>query len=290
LIDLHAHTDQSDGSDSPEALIDAACALNLEALAITDHDTLAGYDIAAPLARARGLDLVCGVEISTRLEARFSPSGARRPSAHLLAYFATGEAPPSFRQWLEQWQHARRERNARLVDKLNSLGIEIQLAEAEEVGRNLTGRPHFAQVLVRKGYASGIQDAFDRYLADGAQASVAREEPGLFEAIEVVRQHGGIASLAHPMRLPMAANPTALESLLLEAKRYGLQAIEVHYSDHAQPAIAMLDGLAARLGLLPTGGSDYHGANKPGIALGVGRGGLCTPRTILDGLRAVAAV
>lgn len=290
MIDLHSHTDQSDGTDSPAELVALARGRNLEALAITDHDTLAGYDLAAPVARECGLDLVCGVEVSTRLDAPLPESAPakRRSSIHLLAYFPVAAPPPEFRDWLLRWQKARRERNLRLIARLNALGVAIELAEVEALGRFMTGRPHFARILVRKGHAQTIQDAFDRYLADGAQASVERDEPGLFEAITAVREMGGIPSLAHPMRLPEAASPVALEQLVRRACGHGLSGIEVYYSDHTPGQTEQLAGLADKLGLAATGGSDYHGDNKPGIRLGNGRGPLRVEKRILDRLRAAA--
>jgi len=287
VIDLHTHTDQSDGTDSPAELVDLARGRNLEALAITDHDTLAGYDLAAPAAAACGLDLVCGVEVSTRLGAP-PPPGARRSSIHLLAYFPVAAPSREFRDWLLKWQRARRERNLRLIARLNALGVEIALEEVEAIGKYMTGRPHFARILVQKGHAGSIQDAFNRYLADGAQASVERDEPELFEAIAAVREMGGIPSLAHPMRLPEAASPSALEELVRRARGHGLGGIEVYYTDHTAAHTELLAGIASKLGLVATGGSDYHGENKPGIFLGSGRGPLKIEKRVLDRLRAAA--
>ncbi|HVV72564.1 MAG TPA: PHP domain-containing protein, partial [Verrucomicrobiae bacterium] len=149
MIDLHSHTDQSDGTDSPAQLVHRAAAIGLEVLGITDHDTLAGHDLAAPVAAEVGLELVCGVELSTRPERR--PGEKRPPSVHLLAYFLNAPPPAGFRDWLLQQQASRRRRNLDLVARLNSLGIDITLEEVQALGRHLTGRPHFARILLKKG-------------------------------------------------------------------------------------------------------------------------------------------
>src|SRR5689334_9453001 len=148
MIDLHTHTDQSDGTASPAALVEQAMSLRLEALAVTDHDTLAGYDLAAPLAAKAGLELVCGIELSTRLEKK--SDGPRLPSVHLLAYFPDRPPSPEFRAWLYRHQESRRQRNRDLIAKLQSFGLDITLEEVQVLGHNLTGRPHFAKILLKK--------------------------------------------------------------------------------------------------------------------------------------------
>jgi hypothetical protein len=284
LIDLHSHTDQSDGSSSPADLIQEALDLNLEALGVTDHDTLAGYDIAEPIARERGLELVCGIELSTRLE---DPSSTKRPpSVHLLGYFARNAPTQGFRDWLINWQDSRRERNRKLIKRLNELGVAIELEEVQKIGRNLTGRPHFAKVLIAKGYVRTTQEAFDKYLAENASAGVEREECSLIDGIRMVREAGGTPVLAHPYRLPMARDEARMSALLEDLIDEGLQGIEVFYSEHSPEDRDLYMRLAARLNLIPTGGSDYHGSNKPGIHLGTGKGNnLNLPYSVLENLR-----
>jgi hypothetical protein len=285
MIDLHSHTDQSDGSSTPAGLVRAAVSLGLEALAVTDHDTLAGYDLAAPEAERAGLELVCGIELSTRPEQR--PGEPRPSSVHLLGYFPNQPPSPEFRVWLRRHQESRRQRNIALIAKLQSLGVEITLEEVQAIGRNLTGRPHFARVLIQKGYVSTRQEAFDLYLADNAQASVERDEPALTEGIERVRSGGGIPSLAHPVRLPRA-DRSALEELLPPLIDAGLQAIEVYHSEHSPKDTALYLELARRFRLMATGGSDFHGENKPSIALGTGRNhNLEIPYLLLEQMRAL---
>lgn len=284
MIDLHSHTDQSDGSSSPSDLIQEALNLKLEALGITDHDTLAGYDLAVPIAREKKLELICGIELSTRLEQ--ADTTTRAPSVHLLGYFVRTAPTVTFRDWLVNWQNSRRERNLKLIKRLNDLGVDIKLEEVQQIGRNLTGRPHFAKVLVAKGYVKTTQEAFDKYLAETASAGVEREECSLIEGIRMVREAGGTPVLAHPYRLPGGREEAPMSSVLEKLVDQGLQGIEVFYSEHSEADRELYLKLATRYRLIPTGGSDYHGKYKPGIELGTGRDhNLALPYSLLEGLR-----
>jgi predicted metal-dependent phosphoesterase TrpH len=286
MIDLHTHTDRSDGSVPPAQLVRDALALGLEALGITDHDTLDGCDMAAPVAAEAGLELVCGIELSTRPE-RLA-DGSRPPSVHLLGYFLRQPPSPEFRHWIRSHQESRRQRNRDLIAKLQALGVDISLEEVQDLGRNLTGRPHFAKVLLRKGYVATHQEAFDRYLADNAQASVEREEPNLVDAVRHIREGGGMPSLAHPVRLPNR-DRVSLQALLPALIDAGLQALEVYHAEHSPENTALYKELAAHFQLAETGGSDFHGNNKPAIHLGTGKNGnLDLPYSLLENMRSYA--
>lgn len=275
MVDLHTHTDVSDGTDSPEELIRKAVAMGLEALAITDHDTLHGYELARPVARAAGLDLVCGIELSTK---------QRGKTVHLLGYFLRTEPAAAFTNWLADLQEKRRDRNARLVDRLQQVGIDITLDEVQALGKHMAGRPHFARILVRKGYAKTSQDAFDRYIAEEGAAFVEREEVPLTEAIQRVRDAGGLAVMAHPVRLNRRVAAEE-EEWIREAVEAGMGGLEVQHSDHDAAERERYAGLAAKYGLAMTGGSDYHGGNKTGVALGTGRANVDVPLAWLNALR-----
>ena len=284
MIDLHSHTDQSDGSSSPAALVQEALDLKLDALGVTDHDTLAGYDLAEPVARQKGLEIVCGIELSTRLE---EPGATKRPpSVHLLGYFAKTPPTDAFREWLINWQNSRRARNLKLIKKLNDLGVDIQLEEVQKIGRNLTGRPHFAKVLIAKGYVQTTQEAFDKYLAENASAGVEREECSLTEGIDKVNEAGGVPVLAHPYRMTQGKDEQRMSDMLEMLVEHGLKGIEVYYSEHTAQDRALYLKMAEKFGLIVTGGSDYHGTNKPGILLGTGRDhNLNVPYSVLESLR-----
>jgi 3',5'-nucleoside bisphosphate phosphatase len=277
LIDLHSHTTESDGTFTPAELIEAATAARLEALAITDHDTFAGYDAAVPLAAAAGLELICGIELSVKWQGH---------TVHLLAYFLNGGAPEAFRQWVSAMLDSREDRNRRLESALQAHGVDITLEEVHRRAGPLAGRPHFAALLIEKGYATSIQHAFDAYLGENAPFYVSRDEPNFTEAARQVRQHGGISSVAHPGRTWTRREAAAEHIGAMRSS--GLHAIEVWHSDHSPEDMRFYESLAVDHGLGVTGGSDFHGANKPTIALGTGREGrLNVPRDVLDRLQQI---
>jgi hypothetical protein len=271
LIDLHSHTNESDGSCSPAELIDLATRAGVGVLGITDHDTFAGYDQSVSLARQAGVEIVCGIELSTKLHGR---------SVHLLGYFSGNHGLADFRQWVLNLQASRRERNGRLAARLRELGFDIRVEDAEALGRGMTGRPHFARIMVEKGYVANYRQAFDEYLDESAKGYVNRREPAFAEGAERIRAAGGVASLAHPVRI--AGDVAALLPELCSA---GLNAIEAYHSDHTAAETEHYLELARRFGLKVTGGSDFHGSFKPEAMLGTGRNGnLNVPREVFDSL------
>ncbi len=280
MIDLHSHTNESDGTCTPAELVNLAVETGLDALGITDHDTFTGYEQALPLARERGLDLVCGIELSTR-----APFGRGERTVHMLAYFLHSEPSESFRSWVASLLASRRERNIRLIRSLNSHGVDISLGEVETMGRTLTGRPHFARVLMNKGYAKSSEEAFRRYLSESAPSFVERDSPAIDEAIREVEAGGGISVMAHPARLGFRRHDEE-EQFIGGLAAVGLRGIEVWHSDHHEADTRRFLGYADRYGLLRTGGSDFHGGNKPGLLLGTGRNGnVRVPADVLATLR-----
>ncbi len=286
LIDLHTHTNESDGSYTPKELVWAALDAGLEAVAISDHDTFAGYDQVATLARVHGLDLVCGIELSTRMAV--SPTNTK--NVHLLGYFL--HEPPSFefREWLLEIQTARRQRNQQLVDRLREQEVDIHLPEVEALGCSLTGRPHFARLLVQKGYAEDTDQAFRKYLAESAPTFVERDSPHLALAIQQIIAGGGVPVVAHPIRLGVRDFDRE-ESLIAQMRDMGLGGIEAYHSDHNPHDISRYLALAQKYDLPVSGGSDFHGSAKPRISLGTGYDrNLNIPREVLDRLRKSSTV
>ncbi len=281
MIDLHTHTNESDGSYTPAELIDHAVALKLEALAISDHDTFAGYDRAIRPAADAGLDLVCAIELGAR------STGPPRRTVHLLGYFLHKPPSSEFRAWLDELLASRRERNLRLIGKLQSMGVEIALKDVEGIGRTLTGRPHFARVLVHKGYAANSEEAFRKYLGESASAFVERQQPDASMGIQQILAGGGLPVLAHPGRLNIR-DPEIEQHLISGLKDAGLRGIEVFHSDHQRSEVERYDRLAKKYGLAMSGGSDFHGDAKPRISLGTGvDGNVNVPKSILEKLRQV---
>jgi predicted metal-dependent phosphoesterase TrpH len=275
MIDLHTHTDQSDGTLSPRELVEEAARVGLDALAITDHDTFAGYDQAVEHAAPASIELICGVELSTKYRGR---------SVHLLAYFLKQEPTREFRKWVSTLEGSRNRRNLELLEKLRERGVDISIEEVSRRAGKIVGRPHFAAAIVEKGYASSVQDAFDQYLDESAACFVVRDEPALEAANARILASGGLPVLPHPGRV--AATPGVLEEEVTQMRDTGLRGIEVYHSDHSPSDRAFYAELAGRLGLAATGGSDFHGAAKPRIALGTGiDGNLHVPNSVLDKLR-----
>lgn len=286
LIDLHSHTDESDGSLTPDELVQLAKRNGLRALAITDHDTFTGYEKALEPARSCGLDLVRGIELNSRLHLN---DDTDPHYVHMLAYFPDGRISEGFDTWLTTQRDDRHSRNRRLAEVLQERGVDVTLGEVEARGRSLTGRPHFARLLVEKGYARDSEDAFDRYLGEQAPSYVQRESKTSEEVISAVLEGGGIPVVAHPIRIGLA--PDTERSVLLRLKQAGLVGLEVVHSEHSAEAQERYLALARKLGLLPTGGSDFHGTVKPDIELGRGfRGNVRVPAEFLDGLRAVRTI
>ncbi len=280
MIDLHIHTTESDGTWTPGQVVDEAKRQGLDAIAITDHDNFEGYDQAKPLASAAAVTLICGIEVSTKL---MLPGRPKPKSVHLLGYFFKGPSD-DFRQWIVEQQQARHERNIELVAKLQSFDVDITLGEVRAMGRSMAGRPHFARILVDKGYVSSIQEAFDVYLDEKGKAYVEKHDPTLAEGIRRVRDGGGVTSLAHPCRLGRFGQQE--EDLIRQMAKMGVQAIEAYHSDHNDRQQERYQMLGRQYDLGITGGSDFHGDNKPGIAMGTGKdNNVAVPRKVIDRLR-----
>lgn len=274
VVDLHIHTACSDGVLSPEAVVERAAGRGLRAIAITDHDTVDGNAEALEAGRRRGIAVVPGVEISTQWEGT---------TFHLLGY-GMRRRPKGVRDTFDFLERSRRERNPRMVEKLRALGIEITLDEvAREAGGSLVGRPHFARVLLARGVVSTVQEAFDRLLGRGAAAYVDKERLVPAAAVELIREAGGVAVLAHP-GLIEADRPGLLPRLLDHLIGLGLAGLEAFYSGHSEAESLRYAALAARRGLLVSGGSDFHRPGEGGPELGVGFGGLRVPDSCYETL------
>jgi len=273
-IDLHTHTAASDGTLSPSAIINYARTKGLEALAITDHDTVEGLAEAAAEAARTAFELVPGVEISAQY-----PQG----TLHILGYYMDF-TNASFLKDLSVLQDARADRNPRIVRRLQELGLAVTYEEIEaEAVSGLVGRPHFAQVLVKKGYVKDPQQAFDRYLKKGAPAYEEKFRFPVKDAIRMIAQAGGIPVLGHPVTLN--CSNLQLETEIGAWKELGLQGIEVYYPEHDHIQTRLYEELARRHNLVATGGSDFHGNMIKGVDLGSGRGSLNIPYAVLEGLK-----
>ena len=252
FVDLHAHSTASDGAASPAGLVTAARQARLSAIAITDHDTVAGVREATTAARDIGLRVVPGVELSA-----VDAAG----ETHLLGLHLSDLEAIDAR--LAELRDMRRTRAERIVQRLGALGVRISMDEVlSEAAGGAIGRPHVARVLVAKGWASDVRTAFDRYLGAGRPGFVAKERLSLADAIGIVHRAGGLAVLAHP---GASATPDRLKALAA----VGLDGVEVRHPSHDDGEIGRILSLTERLGLLPSGGSDWHGQQDGSRTLGV---------------------
>ncbi|MDT0202077.1 PHP domain-containing protein [Nocardioides sp. AE5] len=258
-IDLHTHSRASDGTDSPADLVRAAAGAGLDVLGITDHDTSDGWDEAARAAGDVGIELVRGMEISTRYKGR---------SVHLLAYLPDPTYPPLVAA-LDEVLDGRNARVPAILAKLNGLlGLDLEEAEVHRLAGDpaATGRPHIADLLISKGAVADRTEAFERYLKPGRPAYVERNAADLGEMIGIVAAAGGVTVIAHPWG---RTDPAGMQQEdLAGLQELGLAGIEIDHQDHSPQARAALRAIAVDLDLVRTGSSDHHGLGKVDHDLG----------------------
>lgn len=277
-IDLHVHSNYSDGSLSPKEIVDLAVSKGLSAIALTDHDTVDGLDeiieYADSLPQEKKLEVIPGIEYSTEYNGR---------DVHIVGLFIDYKAPV-FTEYLDKFKKSRDIRNHKLCANLNQAGIDISYeALVAEYPDAVITRAHYASFLMDKGYVKSRTEAFDRYLGDHTKYFVHREKITPGEVIEVTLQAGGIPVLAHPTLYKLGKEQ--LDILFSTLKQQGLMAVETIYSTYNSREERQIKELAKKYSLLWSGGSDFHGANKPGLELGTGYGKLFVPEDILDKLK-----
>ncbi|MGH2471987.1 MAG: PHP domain-containing protein [Candidatus Limnocylindria bacterium] len=252
-IDLHTHSLRSDGALSPADLVRRAAARGVKVQALSDHDTLAGVAEAAATGGDLGVRIIPATELNTESE---------WGDAHVLGYFVDPE--DSELEERLRWLRSNRGRRIELmVEKLNALGYAVDLARVLEIAQGgALGRPHLAQALFEKGYVSTYDEAFDTLIAKDSSAYVPRVGLDPIEAVTLVRTHGGVPSLAHP------GTVIGLDAVLPKLVAAGLAGIEAYYGDHSPEMTARCLALAREHGLVPTGGSDFHGRGEHGADIG----------------------
>ena len=275
-VDLHVHSTASDGSETPSEVVRLAAEAGLTAVALTDHDTLEGVEEAREEAVRRGIELIPGVELACEWE---------RGGLHLVVLFLE-PGPGPLQDRLAELQDSRNRRNRVIAERLAGLGVDISIEEVEQqAGGGSVGRPHFAEVLRRKGCVPDISSAFARYLGAGAPGYAARPLLLPEEAIELARRSGAAPVVAHPhtLGLDRAAEYAAFYEWTADL---GLAGVECYCSEYDPRMRRELARAVRARGLVPSGGSDFHGAYKPGLRIGAGRGDLRVPGRVLEELRA----
>ena len=274
-IDLHVHTTASDSTASPAEAVRLAKEAGLSAIAITDHDTVSGYAEAAEAGKALGVEVVPGIEITTKYGR----------AVHILGYYIDPDSD-KLAPVLEWVVHDRDERNRKMAELMAADGLPVSYEEMHRRFGAVIGRPHFAEVLVELGLAKDIRDAFDRYVEKGQKYYLPRNFLSIERSIEIIREAGGVPVLAHPFQYQL--DDAGLRELIEHCMESGLQGMECRYSGYSVEQSKYLGRLAEEYGLIKTGGSDFHGDNKKHISIGAGTGGLEVPYKYLEKLRQTA--
>lgn len=274
IVDLHTHSNKSDGSFTPRELVDYAVEKGLTAFALTDHDTTEGLEEAITYAAEKPVEVIPGIELSTEYQGR---------DIHIVGIDIDYHSP-AFLSHLKSFQDSRVNRNIKMCNNLREAGIDITFdkLQAEFPGSVIT-RSHYAKYLLSHGYIKNLKEAFDRYVGDHCKYFVPREKITPAQAVSLILEAGGIPILAHPVLYHMTK--TQLETLVRELKAAGLVGIEAVYSTYSSADEREIKALAAKFGLCISGGSDFHGTAKPGLDLASGYGKLVVPEEILTDLR-----
>ena len=255
MIDLHTHTTNSDGSLTPRELVRLAKEQGFSAIAVTDHDTVDGISQAMRAGEEFNLEVVPGIELSCNWEREL----------HMIGLFIDPNYPP-LREKLKELAKNREKRNLKTLEILNNLGMPITVEEVKQVATgNIWGRAHFAKILCDKGYVQSVKEGFQKYLGHGRVAHVNEDRIEPEEAISLIRAAGGVPILAHMHYLKLSEHE--LKDLLIRFQKSGLVGAEVIYTEYTPEQTKLYTELVEELGLLKSGGSDFHGAMKPQIPL-----------------------
>ena len=275
IVDLHVHSTESDGTLTPKDLVAEAKKAGLAAFALTDHDTCQGVCKAMPLAASAGIELIPGIELSTDYHGK---------EVHIVGLYIAIETEQLLKKTAE-YRKCRSERNALMVEALQKEGLSITMEElvAENPDCVIT-RDNIARFLYEHGQIKSVREAFDRYIGDHCKCYVGRLKVASTDAVRLIKEAGGTAILAHPLLYGLSN--TNLQKMIDELKPAGLDGLEAIYSTYTTGEEQQMKRLARENGLLISGGSDFHGSNKPDIALGRGRGHLYIPYSVLETIKA----
>ncbi len=274
LTDLHTHSTASDGTFSPSEVAELAKDAGLASVALTDHDTTDGLDEFMEAGKRLGIETIPGIELA---------AGYKNTELHIVGLFIDYNSS-TLKESMEFIVNERNERNKKMIKALSRIGIEISLRELEEnAGGNIITRAHYANVMVNRGYVKNKEEAFDRYISSGRPGYVKRETLTPKTCIEVIRKSGGIPVLAHATLYGYGY--LEIHNLVGELKGYGLMAMETIYSTYTPRQSEELRKICEYYKLMKSGGSDFHGLNKPDIKIGTGRGALKIPQSFADEMK-----
>lgn len=272
-IDLHTHSLKSDGSMTPAEVVREAKKAGLAAIALSDHDTVDGLPEAIAEGEKIGVEVIPAIEFSVQ----------SKTETHILGYFIDYNNP-HLKQIIKEVVDLRIERNHVTTQRLNELGFDITIEEVRALApNNFVGRAHFARVLMDKGYTQSVKEGFEKYMSVGKYAYCEKQRLTARDAVELIAECGGISFLAHPhlTKLP----DDELKEFLAELKSYGLCGIEGYYTDYTPEMQAKYHALAEEMGLMISGGTDFHAAMKPHISIGTGTGNMKIPYSVLENMK-----
>lgn len=279
-VDLHSHTMFSDGTYTPEELVSLAADINLKAVAVTDHDGTGGIKRALAAGEKYGVEVVPGIELAVNY------TDICETEIHIVGLFVDPDNS-ALKSLIDSIRRERVNRNVAMVKRLRDMGFDITYEELEKTASgDIISRPHYGRLFMNKGYVKSISEMFDKYIGDGGPAYIRRVLPEPETAIKTILAAGGVPVLAHPTLYKMDYD--RIRRMTDKFIGYGLKGIEVKYSTYTYEQEREITRIADEKGLLYSGGSDFHGDNKPDIRLGVGKGGLCVPEGFLENIRACA--
>ena len=277
FCDLHTHSVFSDGTYTPTEIIREASERGLSAVALTDHNTVAGLPEFLSAAKGTGVEAVAGIEISTDYG---------KTELHIVGLFIRPEHFSAVDSLLIRLRENKEVSNRKMIDALRAGGFEISFDEVRASSSGMFNRAHIASILVERGYFGSITEVFDTVLSKSSEYYVPAERLPVFEVIEFLESIGAVSVLAHPF---LNLSESEIRVFLDEARLHGLSAMETAYSTYDEATAALAKVIADEYGFLESGGSDFHGGRKPDILLGIGRGNLSVPTEIFEKLKAKIA-
>ena len=275
VIDLHTHSNCSDGSMTPEQLVAHAAKKGISAIALSDHDTVAGIDEALKAGERYGVEVVPAIEFSVQSETE----------THILGFFIDHNHP-ALKEALRNIMSIRQKRTINTCQKLRDLGFDVTMEEALEIApAGIVGRAHFAKLLVKKGYVESVREGFEKYLGSGKIAYDGSQYLDAESAVKLIDEIGGVSFVAHPHLIRLGDKE--LRSFLLRLKSFGLCGIEGYYNEYTPEMQSYFQNLAKELGLEICGGTDFHAEMKPHIEIGIGQDNMQIPYSILENIKSI---